>query len=138
MTLPPLGPSGGLSVRDHASSEDALTRYNASKQCLYPNRFSGGFAKSPCRRTMTISGHEVEVDKIEGKRLFGSTYLQDSLPDQRYPRLYEYGYDERTHLRGIRGHSPMLPARANFQAGAFLPAPTYFLLSSYAQKRHIE
>ncbi len=32
----------------------------------------------------------------------------------------------------------MLPAAASFHAGASLPSPSSFLLSSYAQKRHIE
>jgi hypothetical protein len=35
-------------------------------------------------------------------------------------------------------HAPILPAAASFQAGASFPAPRNFLLSSYAQKRHIE
>lgn len=33
---------------------------------------------------------------------------------------------------------PIDPASANFHAGASFPAPSSFLLSSYAQKRHIE
>ena len=38
----------------------------------------------------------------------------------------------------MKKHEPILPAATNFQAGASFPAPNKFLLSSYAQNRHME